>query len=230
MFERVRELERLLYDAKTEMHPIQQIEQLEYELDRVKKLARDNDINYYDSGIEVDMGPPPKEHPTPLKLAPDNAYRGSGIFCPHCRSSAQNQILVGHVVIDGALRPAYDCQSCNKSWSDIPDSVKTLLDEARKHGATNVGFQAGGSSEPVVTNGTYDYDADQRARHDQNRRDNDSSALSAINSNISQMLYAIQDLTSRLDRVTQQNHELMDKLANDPLVHVRKAVSEFDLK
>lgn len=230
MFERVRELERLLYDAKTEMRPIQQIEQLEYELDRVKKLARDNDINYYDSEIEVDMGPPPKEHPTPLKLAPDNAYRGSGIFCPHCRSSAQNQILVGHIIIDGALRPAYDCQSCNKSWSDIPDSMKTLLDEARKHGATNVGFQAGDSSQPVVTNGTYDYEHQRRHQNEEDRQQMNANALSSMNDNIQQMLYAIQDLTSRLDRVTQQNHELMDKLANDPLVHVRKAVSEFDLK
>lgn len=175
----------------------------------------------------------------PSQIAPYNAYASSSQqFCPHCRSSG-NQRLDGNLVVDGSPRPAYVCGSCNKIYSDVSSEAKVLMDAALNEGAETVGYikagaglTSGNGSIDLVTgvNGSsidaHNYQLDEI----KNAITQSHSRFSAMDSNLSNILYAIQNLNTQLQNVTQQNQTLMEKVASDPLLHIRKSVLEFTLK
>ena len=95
------------------------------------------------------------------------------------------------------------------------------MDAAVKEGAESVGFRSIEAS-AEVQNLSFKQDDSQVIQA--------NLKLDTLNNNTLQLLYAVQSLSAQLMTVTQQNSELMNKLATDPLIHIRKAVSEFDLK
>lgn len=143
--------------------------------------------------------------------------------CPNCYVNT-NQTVMGQIVVDGSPRPAYKCGSCNRMYSDLPAPVKVLADAAVNKGAKSIGFVANGSTSADSTTVNY---VNQTNVNDHQETQNN---LRTINSSVQNLMYTIQTMAEEIKRIAQQNHDLMDKLANDPLAHVRKAVTEFNLE
>jgi hypothetical protein len=159
--------------------------------------------------------------PVDAKIAPDNAYHHShsSVSCPHCYSTSGLNYH-GDLVVDGCARPVHHCSSCNRLFSDVPSAVRTLLDAAIQNGAKSVGFVTPHvSGSDVNLNGSYNYQI-----NDTNMK------LDQVNSNISHLTTTVSGLLMKLEDLAQQNSKLMEQLAKDPLVHIKKSVAEFDLK
>lgn len=147
--------------------------------------------------------------------------------CPSCYSN--NQTRMGQIVVDGSPRPAYKCNGCNKMYSDLPAPVKVLADVAINHGASSVGFIAEPSSNADAVNLGYVNDSYNNPLEVQGIS-NVQQELQQIKHAAQSTANAIQGLIYEIQRLATQNTELMNKMATDPLIHLRKTISEFDLK
>lgn len=155
------------------------------------------------------------------KLAPGDAYHHSHTqqSCPHCYSTSGISCL-GEIIIDGGSRPALLCGNCNKVFSDVPDGVKILMDAAVSQGAESVGFKAA-SGDPSAPANAY---------HDNYETQQTNQKLDQVNSNLNNVVNTIQNLMYQVQELAQQNNKMMEQLANDPLIHMRKTITEFNLK
>lgn len=162
----------------------------------------------------------------PHQIAPSNAYHSASDEagrCPHCYTSG-NQVHLGQVTIDNVDRPVYHCKSCNKGYTELPSVIKIIAEEAVRQGATQVGFipanvRVEPSSIAQSQTAAHSYQIDQT-----------NQKLDAVSSNIHSLGYTIQNLMEQVRGLALQNHQLMEQLATDPLINVRKAVAEFNLK
>lgn len=154
------------------------------------------------------------------KLAPSDAYHHSHSQqqCPHCFSTS-NISSLGEIIVDGGSRPALLCGSCNRVFSDLPDGVKILLDAAVKDGAESVGFRAGNTDQNSPAPMYNNYDTQQT-----------NQKLDQVNNNLNNMVNTIQNLMYQVETLASQNTKMMEQLANDPLIHMRKTITEFNLK
>lgn len=161
----------------------------------------------------------PGKPPLPNRIEAQDAYLHSSDSTPRCNHCGISTppTYVGDLVLDGCPRPAYKCASCSRVFSDLPSGVKVLMDVAMKYGAESVGFKPADGNAPAPA--AYNHEA-----YETNNK------LNQVNSNLSVMSSAIDGLVEEIRRLAQQNHELMDKLARDPLVSVRKQVAEFNLR
>lgn len=168
----------------------------------------------------------PDKKPVPYQLKPSGAIHSTSdanMKCPHCYSTG-NQRFMGTTVIDQSERPTYHCGGCNKVYTDMPAAIKVIADAAIQAGATHVGFIPVQLEGPV-TNATQQFDYTL-----QSNTSNMNNKLDQVNSNLSSLTYTIQNLMNQVSTLAQQNSKLMEQLATDPLIGMRKNVSEFDLK
>ena len=169
-----------------------------------------------------------EKKPIPHQIAPTNAFHSQSDNegrCPHCYQNGK-QNLMGSTIIDGSEKPTYHCTSCNKVYTELPAAIKIIADEAIKLGAETVGFVRADHTHTVsnvANNNTNDYQSHQKL-------DQVNSNLSMMSGNISSLNYTLQDLMEQVRRLAEQNNKMMEQLANDPLIHMRKTITEFDLK
>lgn len=161
--------------------------------------------------------------PAATQIKNDQAYHTANDDkgrCPYCYNGAEQRLL-GSSTIDGQERPTYHCTGCNKAYLDVPSSVKVLLDEAQRSGHQKVGFvpTAGGMASMVNHANVGSYEQQQA-----------NQKLDAINNQISNLNNNMYGLMQELRELAQKNNELMEKLATDPMINIRKQVSEFNLK
>lgn len=159
-----------------------------------------------------------------VQIAPGNAYHhgATAQSCPHCYNT-NNISSLGEIIIDSGPRPVLQCGSCNRVFSDVPSYIKVLVDDAKNKGAKSVGYRLNGSdSNPQM--------APMMPIHDNYEVQQTNQKLDEVNQNLSQLSYTIRNLMDQVTFLASQNNKLMEQLANDPLIHVRKSVTEFDLK
>lgn len=157
--------------------------------------------------------------------------------CPACFTS--NIKRIGDLNINGTPHPISQCNSCNRMYSGSDGGIAGLVDEARiNFGTPNVSFTGSTSSDSDLNQ--VNYSANYNDGHSGNYHSSQINTninsfppvaldyialgkLDTINNNISSLL-------STIEIIIQQNKELMTKLQNDPLISIKKAVSEFNLK
>lgn len=162
------------------------------------------------------------------KIAPSDAYHHTAtenISCPHCYSNS-NLKSMGEIVVDAGPRPVLHCGSCNKVFSDLPTGIKILMDAAADQGAESVGFTRADHTHTI----NQPYNDNYESQQTNQKLDQVNSNLSMVAGNISNLNYTIQNLMNQVRELAEQNNKMMEQLANDPLIHMRKAITEFDLK
>lgn len=180
------------------------------------------------------------------KIVPPSAFHTQSDEtpqCPHCYNQG-NSRMIGMVELEVqgendfksklVKQPAYHCKSCNKLYSDVPNSIKAMAEHMKNTTHKPVGFtpvsNEGSNSSASSYNSnnvsligsvntTPNY-AEQQMASDTSQMKND----------IQQMRYELQSMTSQLIQIAQKNNELMEKLSKDPLAGVRKSILEFNLQ
>lgn len=167
----------------------------------------------------------PESKPVAPQIKSDQAYHTANDDkgrCPYSYCNADQRFL-GTMTVDGVPRPTYHCTGCNKAYAELPAAVKALMDEAQRAGHTMVGFTPAAPG-PGVTSS--DANSHMIASHTQQTY----QKLDQVNNNLSSLNYTIQSLMDQVRVLASQNNLLMEKLATDPMVSVRKQVAEFNLK
>lgn len=168
----------------------------------------------------------PGRAPVPHKIAPHAAYHSASDAngrCPHCYAQG-NQSFLGILTVDGQDRPTYHCTSCNKAYAELPASIKVIAEELVKGGAEKVGFTPMNSSAANPNlNSSSNYQLESNTMQTNQK-------LDMVSGNIQTLSYTIQNLMEQVRVLAEQNNKMMVQLATDPLISVRKAVSEFNLK
>ena len=159
--------------------------------------------------------------------------------CPSC--SGNNTTKIGVLTIEGTPQDVCKCNSCNKLYSGPDGGIRSLVEEAMTvHNTQNVGFVATGTTTGAIDNtflngnGTSNQiQLNTPVQLDYNvhsKFDSMNSHLSAMNASLYSLMTEIQNLTRTVTNLAQQNKDLMEKLATDPLNGMRKAVNGFNLK
>lgn len=156
-------------------------------------------------------------------------YLGKGdAFCRCPKCFGNNVETIGTLTIDGTPHPSYKCITCNCAFSGTDGGIASMVQEAKQeYGTGRVGFTGilgtvGSASLTGVTSGL----TNSNVITNQPPVTLDYNALSKLDS----INYSIQNLMTQIQGLVQQNKELMNKLQSDPLISIKKAVSEFNLK
>lgn len=140
--------------------------------------------------------------------------------CPQCfGSSVQN---VGTLNVNGTAQDVTNCTACNRLFTGANGGIQSLVQEAQQlYNTQNVGFQSQMALGQQIAQGMQQY---------QYIPPDNSYKLDTINSSLTLLLNQMSNLTQEILRVANQNQDLMTKLATDPLVNIRKIVSDFNLE
>jgi hypothetical protein len=158
--------------------------------------------------------------------------------CPQCFNN--NVQKVGVLTINGTPQDVIKCDNCNTLSSGADGGVRSLIDEAMEilnkgkgdgewvpGREPKVGFTSTAANDTSTnSNVTINSGAPIEAKMDWTTQNN----LNEMKSKIENMSYAIEDLVRVVTNMAQQNVDLMNKLATDPLVGIRKAVNSFNLE
>ena len=166
--------------------------------------------------------------------------------CPSCYNN--NTTKIGVLTIEGTPQDLCKCNSCNKLYSGPDGGIRSLVEEAMTvHKTQNVGFVATGTTTGVIDMTSLTGDITslngvgpsnqghlsapiQLDYNVHSKFDSMNSHLSSINSNMYSLMTEIQNLNKTVASLAQQNKDMMEKLATDPLNGMRKAVNGFNLK
>ena len=170
-----------------------------------------------------------------LHVYSQNDHKGR---CPGC--FGDNTMKVGVLTVDGTPRDVSKCNACNRLFSGVDGGIAALVDEAKEvFKSENIGFvshitsdhNGNSSSDPNLSNAINTLNNNVLNMNGSNNSyDPNTSKFDQMNTNLSNMSSAIYALTEQVRQMAQQNVELTKKLATDPLISIRKAVSEFNLK
>lgn len=175
-----------------------------------------------------------------LGVTSTHTYSASDITgrCPKCFTNNVN--IIGNIHVDGTPHQTVKCNNCNSVTATVDGSIRSLVEEAQKvYQTENVGFTLtngnGTITSSTISNGSNEISVDM---HQVTNKIQDSNyKLDSINSTISNVNYSVQSVERSIDslvntikNLVQQNNQLMEKLATDPLNGVRKMISEFNLK
>lgn len=170
-----------------------------------------------------------------LHVYSQNDHKGR---CPGCYSD--NTMKVGVLTVDGTPRDVNKCNPCNRLFSGVDGGIRSLVDEAQATFKTeNVGFVSHLANDHTNTGntGASDPNLNQALNNLTNSLNNqntsydpNSQKFDQMNSNMTNINSSIYSLTEEVRKLAQQNIDLMKKLSTDPLISIRKAVSEFNLK
>lgn len=133
--------------------------------------------------------------------------------------------IIGFVHLDGvAKRSVIKCNSCSQVTVDDPPGVKNIIDQVKSAtGAQHVTFEAVSnsqvvSSNPIGVSQDVELDYDSKSKFDQ------------MNDHLMSLQNAMVDLVAQMRSIAEQNHQLQEELVKDPMKHVRKMISEFNLE
>lgn len=141
--------------------------------------------------------------------------------CPGCYK--ENVSKIGVLTVDGTPRDISKCENCNRLFESLDGSIKSLAEEASHiYNTSNIGFTVktngtGTSINPFNTN-----NINITSTPNDYKLSNMDSNLTNINNNISNLIIEIY-------KIMKQNQDLINKLATDPLINIRKNVSDFNL-
>lgn len=140
--------------------------------------------------------------------------------CPTCYTSAV--IKIGKLSIDGTEQDVNKCEQCNKLFSGADGGVKSILEEAAiVYETKNVGFISLENTQAQIPTQNFNSSISDYNTH---------THLQTVNSsieNVSSQLYA---LSNTIRNLVEQNNQLMEKLATDPLAGMKKAINTFNLE
>lgn len=130
--------------------------------------------------------------------------------------------IVGFVHLDGvAKRSVLKCNACSQVTVDDPPGVKNIIDQVKSAtGAEHVTFEANVKSENLSGNTIQDLELDYDSKN----------KLDQMNSHLMSLQTAMIDLVDQIRSIAEQNHQLQEELVKDPMKHVRKMISEFNLE
>lgn len=143
--------------------------------------------------------------------------------CPGCFK--ENTSKLGVLTIDGTPRDVNKCDNCNRLFSAMDGGIRSLAEEAKiKYGTENIGFTITSNGTSTITSNGYNLPNNINIASTPNdyKFDQMNSNLININATINTLLFTIQN-------IMQQNQDLINKLAADPLINIRKNVSDFNL-
>lgn len=154
-------------------------------------------------------------------------------ICPHCSSNDSSILGVLNKSINrteqygatGFEKDLVKCTKCNALYTNVSGAIKQLCED---YGTSFVSIQQ--SNQQIVvphnTNVTNSYETQRKLEELNQIKNNTSSTTSAIYA----MQSSLAELTRTVYELTQQNVKLMEKLVTDPMVSIRKVVSDFNLK
>lgn len=153
-------------------------------------------------------------------------------MCLNCRTQNNYEVIGTLHIGAGVQKSLFKCKSCNALHHNNAGGIEAVLNEVSRNGEIGVGFTV--ATGTTATGNNY-ADITHNLKKDYNGKlevkDQDTqNALTSLNGTIANLQYAIDSLVNRLDAVVTKNNQLMEKLASDPLIGIRKAVAEFTLK
>lgn len=176
---------------------------------------------------------------------------GDETRCPQCFSNTK--VKIGVITLsNGVQQDTHKCTSCNTITSTTDGGIKSLVHEASGgasggSGGLQAGFVSsssvvGGAINATVTNGAgyansagygYASNGSHQLALDYNstsKFDNINNNITLTNSNLMMLVNEFKILSNVVKDLAQQNKDLMEKLATDPLNGMRKAVNSFNLE
>lgn len=156
--------------------------------------------------------------------------------CPQCYGNSISSM--GTLSVNGTSHDVQNCTNCNRLFTGANGGIQSLINEAQQqYNTQNVGFitqnqlfqnQLGG----YQTAGGMGYQGQPQYTPSDNsyKFDQMNSSLSSMISYLSILQNQMSQLTAEILRIANQNQELMNKLATDPLINIRKRVSDFNLE
>lgn len=172
--------------------------------------------------------------------------QGDETRCPHCYKNTL--IKIGILTLsNNTQQDTHRCTSCGKLSSVTGGGIQGLVTEAANAIQGSAGFvSVSTTSGTLATNigqvsspvSTYGYASSGSAfQNDVSLDSNTKGKFDQMNSNLSNisgsmwtLVTEMQNLSKTVKDLAQQNKDLMEKLATDPLNGIRKAVSSFNLE
>jgi hypothetical protein len=142
--------------------------------------------------------------------------------CPQCYGI--QCATVGTMTVNGTAQDVNNCTNCNRLFTGANGGVQSLLQEAAlRHNTQNVGFASSPFSLGQLSNQGAGSSLQYQPPDSSYKIDTTNNLLLTIQNEISL-------LKTEILKLANQNQELMVKLATDPLVNMRKRVSDFNLE
>lgn len=140
--------------------------------------------------------------------------------CPQCYGNEVE--FVGNLSVNGTTHSTNNCKSCNRLFTGANGGIQSLINEAQQaYNTQNVGFSS--SSQLQMNMGL-------SIAQNQYIPPTDSYKFDQMNNHLIILQNQISTLTNEIIKIATQNQDLITKLATDPLVNIRKNVSDFNLK
>lgn len=188
----------------------------------IEKLLNVNIITEYYSGVNS-MSFPGLGHGKKI-LYSNGDEKG---ICPHCGSN--NISIIGQWNHNSSVKTdLHKCNTCNAIGTFPGGSIRELMEKAE--GAAGFTSNNEQNSQSNAQQNTSNTGPINFAYHEKQALDSIQSNTSSTTSAIYTLQSDIRILTETIKQLAQQNIQLMEKLATDPLVNIRKTVSEFSLK
>ena len=127
--------------------------------------------------------------------------------CHVCGST--NMEHIGSVYVGGNPQGAYRCGSCSVAVSEPSGGIKNFLNSSTTGGATFMNKYSSSTAAPVPSIVDLDYGT-------QNKKD-------MLNS-------SIQELSSQLFTLVEENKRIMEERKADPMGGLRKSIFDFNLE
>lgn len=145
--------------------------------------------------------------------------------CSNCRST--NTKLVGVVTVGEKTQDAYHCSACSRLFTKIQGGVRQFVETIAEETGVSMSQVSFTSIEAAVqtTNKTFpvpDLSYNNNATLENEAR-NQTSELRELKSTMTNILH-------ELRRVVEQNHQLQEKMASDPLLGLRDKINKFEIK
>jgi hypothetical protein len=138
--------------------------------------------------------------------------------CPQCFGTDIE--FVGNLSVNGTNHSTTNCKQCHRLFTGANGGIQSLMQEAQQqYNTQNVGFQSQmGIGQNLGQAGMQYQPPDNSYKFDQ------------MNVHLMQLQTQFSQLAAEIIKLCEQNQQLMTKLATDPLVNIRKRVSDFNLE
>lgn len=150
-------------------------------------------------------------------------------ICPHCGHNNSQLMGTLNKFVNSESFSSFEknlnkCNNCNALYSNVSGAIKQLCEDT---GTSFVAIQSVQQSAVMTHSSVTDsYEVQRQYKELESIKNNTGSTTNAIYF----MQSSLDNLTKAVYELTQQNVKLMEKLATDPMVSIRKVVSDFNLK
>lgn len=147
--------------------------------------------------------------------------------CPGCCSN-NNTHKIGQMNLEDILQDVHQCTTCNRIFAKaLEGGIAQLMDEVRNTSNTeNVTFSASDDGAIASNLDGSPGDISQMRMDLSNISSRSPVDTYEMENKLDSILSALHALSSSIERIAEQNAEL----TRDPLIHLRKSITEFNLK